>query len=114
VRRCADTGVVAPRGGGVKGGYGSAGIDAESAVRRCQRLGFKGFHELKLALAREGDLVAQSVVSDGAEEDPPGAISRKTSAAQARAIGESSAALDEGAFGRAVVCHRRGAGPIRP
>lgn len=80
----------------------AAGTAASSVVRCCQRLGFKGFHELKLALAREGGPVAQIITGDVAEGDPPGAILRKTFAAQSRAIGESLATLDEGAFGRAV------------
>lgn len=80
----------------------AAGTAASSVVRCCQRLGFKGFHELKLALAREAGQIAQLVTGDVAEDDPPGTVLRKTFGSQGRAIGESLATLDEAVFGRAV------------
>ena len=78
-----------------------AGASASTVVRACQRLGFRGFHELKLAIAADVG-GRQDVPSSVAEGDGPAEILRKTLAADAEAIQESSATVDADAFGRAV------------
>jgi DNA-binding MurR/RpiR family transcriptional regulator len=78
-----------------------AGTSASTVVRACQRLGFRGFHELKLAIA--ADLGGRQDVPSSVEEgDGPAEILRKTLAADAEAIQESSATVDAAAFARAV------------
>lgn len=78
-----------------------AGTSASTVVRACQELGFRGFHELKLALARDlgtGTVPARDIT----ENDSPGEVLRKVLAADAEAIGGSLATVDEAAFESAV------------
>ena len=78
-----------------------ASTSASTVVRACQELGFRGFHELKLALAR--DLGTASVPArDITQSDSPGDVLRKVLAADAEAIGGSLATVDETAFASAV------------
>lgn len=78
-----------------------AGTSASTVVRACQRLGFRGFHELKLAIA--SDLGGrQDLPSSVVEGDSPAEILRKTLAADSEAIQESSSTVDADAFARAV------------
>lgn len=78
-----------------------AKTSASTVVRACQELGFRGFHDLKLALAR--DLGAATVTArDIGESDSPGDVLRKVLASDAEAIGGSLATIDERAFERAV------------
>lgn len=78
------------------------GTVPSSVVRCCQRLGFKGFHELKLALARESGLTAQIVTGDVGVDDDAQQLLTKTFTFQAQAITESLATLDVAAFAAAV------------
>jgi len=78
-----------------------AETSASTVVRACQELGFRGFHDLKLALAR--DLGAATVGGRDIDEgDAPGDVLRKVLASDAEAIGGSLATIDEAAFGKAV------------
>lgn len=79
-----------------------AGTSASTVVRACQELGFRGFHDLKLALARDQGAATTVATRDIGEHDPPGDVLRKVLASDAEAIGGSLATVDEGAFVKAV------------
>jgi len=80
----------------------AVGSAPSSVVRCCQRMGFKGFHELKLSLARDSGLTAQIVTGDVSDGDPPATVLQKTFTFQSQAITESLATINPAAFEAAV------------
>lgn len=78
-----------------------AKTSASTVVRACQVVGFRGFHDLKLALAR--DLGANNLSGgDIAAGDTSFDLLRKVLASDARAIADSVATVDPASFDRAV------------
>lgn len=78
------------------------GTSPSSVVRFCQRIGFRGFQHLKIALAQElapARNLTQAVVREG---DPPEEILRKVVSSTSRALSESLATLDTTQFAAAV------------
>ena len=84
-----------------------AGTSESTVIRACQALGFKGFHDLKLALA--SDLTTQRLDSDDLEraegigsrtarENIPGLVLRNS----ARALQDAQRTLDVDAYSHAV------------
>jgi DNA-binding MurR/RpiR family transcriptional regulator len=80
----------------------ATGTSAATVVRACQSLGYGGYNDLKLALAREaGD--AQDLLSAELEPgDPPAVVLEKVLGGNAAAIRESGEIIDKGEFERAV------------
>lgn len=72
-----------------------------TVVRCCQRMGFEGFRQLRLVLAREvrEDELHHDGIADGDSEPD---ILAKVFASAARALAEGSATIDPTAFKRAV------------
>ena len=79
-----------------------AGTSASTVVRCCQRLGFQGFQDLKIALAQEA-LPAVARLQGAVEEgDPPATVLAKVVEAGADAIRSAVATVAPGAFERAI------------
>lgn len=78
-------------------------VSESSVVRFCQRLGYRGLRELKLALAADlqGPRPDEAPTAI-APHDPIEHIVRKVTHAAKRALDESVAVLDRGAIARAV------------
>lgn len=79
-----------------------AGTSISSVVRCCQRLGFKGFQDCKIALARDGDAPVQTVKDGIAASDSPATIREKVVAAAAEAVTVGAGFVDGDHFARAV------------
>ncbi len=78
-----------------------AKTSASTVVRACQVLGFRGFHDLKLALARDLGATNPSP-GDIATGDSSFDVLRKVLASDAQAIADSVATIDPAAFEHAV------------
>jgi len=79
-----------------------SGTSAGTIVRFCQRMGLRGFQDLKFALAREAFPVGDQLLHEVSESDGPAEVLDKVLAGAARAIEEAAAAVDPAAVGRAV------------
>ena len=93
----------------------AADTSTATVVRCAQKLGFRGFHDLKLALARERATFAAAARSDGVETtDPRLAPLAQVVAAGAQTLRDALALVDPQAF-EAVVdgARRRAAGAVR-
>jgi DNA-binding MurR/RpiR family transcriptional regulator len=64
----------------------AAGTSESSVIRCCQRLGFTGFQDLKLRIARESYPGVRLVHQDISQDDPPADVLAKVVAANARVI----------------------------
>jgi DNA-binding MurR/RpiR family transcriptional regulator len=78
-----------------------AETSASTVVRACQRLGFTGFHDLKLGLARESGL-ERVAPSDIGATDTPGEVVRKILAADAAAMHDAVSTIDSDQMTEAV------------
>jgi DNA-binding MurR/RpiR family transcriptional regulator len=78
------------------------GTSSATIVRACQQLGFRGFHDLKLALAQETAPMRQAVPGAIDELDSPAIVLRKVLTFDGEAIEDSLATIDEAAFTAAV------------
>ncbi|WP_141584467.1 MurR/RpiR family transcriptional regulator [Actinomadura sp. WMMA1423] len=79
-----------------------AGTASSTVVRFCQRLGLRGFHALKLAIARElgsGDALIESRIDPG---DRPADVLTKILAADADALRDLGSTIDPGRLDAAV------------
>lgn len=79
-----------------------AGCSISSVVRCCQRLGFKGFQDLKIALSRDADRPTKAILDELHDDDTPQAVLHKVAAAGAEAITSGVRAVDAAQFERAV------------
>lgn len=68
-----------------------------TVARFCQKLGLRGFHDLKLALARETAPNHRRLAEDVAPGDDAGQIARKVLSGSARALDEAVRAVDPAA-----------------
>lgn len=87
-----------------------AGAALSTVVRTCQTLGFKGFQDLKLSLAREGrPVTSEEIQGDVHPGDSPAAVLRKLRDGAREAVDLGIAHVDPGAFAAAVsaVCRAR-------
>jgi DNA-binding MurR/RpiR family transcriptional regulator len=71
-----------------------ADTSVATVVRCCQALGFSGFHELKIGLARSAGLSSRQSLGDVEEGDDAAAVVTKVFGASARALNEATDALD--------------------
>lgn len=76
-----------------------AGTAVSTVSRCCQRLGFSGFQEMKLGLARE---LAPPATPPNPAADDPVSVLRFVAAVAGQQITESASRLDEAAFAAAV------------
>lgn len=65
-----------------------------TVTRFCQKLGLRGFHDLKLALARETAPTHRRLADDVAPGDDAGQIARKVLSGSARALDDAVHAVD--------------------
>lgn len=79
-----------------------AGSSISSVVRCCQRLGFKGFQDCKIALARDGDSAVQGIKDNVIATDGPAGIRAKVVAAAAEAVTTGAGFVNDMQFSRAV------------
>ncbi|MCF2532857.1 MurR/RpiR family transcriptional regulator [Yinghuangia soli] len=68
-----------------------------TVTRFCQKLGLRGFHDLKLALARETAPTHQRLADDVVPGDDAAQIARKVLSGSARALDEAVRAIDAAA-----------------
>jgi DNA-binding MurR/RpiR family transcriptional regulator len=80
----------------------AAGAAVSTVVRCCQHLGFKGFQDLKIALARDSIPSVRRLQADITDDDGLGDVMQKVFAASADALRESIATLEVSEFERAV------------
>lgn len=80
----------------------AAGTSSSTVVRYCQELGFRGFYDLKIAMAKEAVPSAAQVHMDATAEDSPQEVLRKVLAASAEALRDAVSTVDPVAFERAL------------
>lgn len=80
----------------------AAGVSTATVVRCAQRLGFRGFHDLKLALAQERAVYEHHAGEAGADDGPIG-ILRQVTAAGAQTVRDAGSLVDAAAFAAATV-----------
>jgi RpiR family carbohydrate utilization transcriptional regulator len=79
-----------------------AGSSASTVVRLCQRIGFRGYQDLKIALAQELIPAIQRIQSDVSETDDASSILDHVLAASADATRDAGATIDRVQFVQAV------------
>lgn len=79
-----------------------AGVSASTVVRCCQRLGLKGYQDLKIALAQDTIPALRRLQGDVEEGDAPAVVLAKVVEAGAVAIRSAVATVDSTAFERAI------------
>ncbi|OLT11357.1 RpiR family transcriptional regulator [Pseudonocardia sp. CNS-139] len=79
-----------------------SGTSVGTVVRFCQRLGLRGFQDLKLRLARESIPVEEQLLHEVRSADGPGDVLGKVFTGTARALEEAGGAVDPAAFERIV------------
>jgi RpiR family transcriptional regulator, carbohydrate utilization regulator len=80
----------------------AASTSGSTVVRACQRMGFSGFHDLKLALARESGAGHSRTPADIEASDHPGVVRDKVAAANAAAIMDACETISAKQLGQAV------------
>jgi DNA-binding MurR/RpiR family transcriptional regulator len=84
----------------------SAETSTATVVRCAQTLGFKGFQDLKLALAQELAAIRESLAATAQASEPQSALARVT-AAGAQSVRDAGALVDPQAFDAAVAALSR-------
>lgn len=79
-----------------------ADTSSATVVRCAQKMGFKGFHELKLALANELAVFEQTRGDDGDVADPRVAVLAQITRAGAESVRDAGALVDPAAFDAVV------------
>jgi DNA-binding MurR/RpiR family transcriptional regulator len=80
-----------------------AGAALSTVVRTCQKLGFRGFQDLKIALARERRLATPAELQEDVQpSDTPAVVLTKVAAAARAAVDLGVAHIDSAAFESAV------------
>jgi DNA-binding MurR/RpiR family transcriptional regulator len=81
---------------------GYSGTSVGTVVRFCQRMGLRGFQDLKLRLARETRPAGEPMLTEITDSDDVGAVLGKVLAGSARALTEGAAAVDTRTLDRLV------------
>jgi RpiR family carbohydrate utilization transcriptional regulator len=81
---------------------GIAQTSASTVMRFCQKLGFKGYQDFKIALAQEAILPLKRLQSDVVETDSPAEILDKVVLAATDAVAAAAKTIDGHTFGRVV------------
>jgi DNA-binding MurR/RpiR family transcriptional regulator len=80
----------------------AAGVSEATVMRLCRLLGFRGFQDFKIALARELVTPLQRLHEEVAEGDDPATIVHKVFQANVAALQDTLAVLDMGAMAQAA------------
>ncbi|MEV0700402.1 MurR/RpiR family transcriptional regulator [Saccharopolyspora sp. NPDC050389] len=80
----------------------AANTSSATAVRACQHLGFRGFQQLRLLLARDIGAGVQQVNPEFGPDDPPEAVASAVFGAVSAAVAEGMSTVDTGALARAA------------
>jgi DNA-binding MurR/RpiR family transcriptional regulator len=80
----------------------AADVSASTVVRACQRLGYSGFQQLKLALAGDGMPAIRRLQGDVADGDAPGDVLAKVLAGGEEALRSVERTIDVAAFADAA------------
>lgn len=80
----------------------AADVSPSTVVRACQRLGYRGFQQLKLALAGDTTPSIRRLQDDVADTDAPGDVLAKVLAGGEEALRTAALTLDPAAFAEAV------------
>lgn len=76
----------------------SANVAESTVIRACKRLGFSGFHDLKLTIAREGTPRLHMVADALAEDETTDTIVAKLFASSAAVLAEAATSVDTAAL----------------
>jgi len=79
-----------------------AGVSDPTVIRFCRSLGYRGYLEFKIALARDTASPVQLIQASVDEKDSPETITNKVFAAGIQALQDTLSVLDKGAFAQAV------------
>ena len=79
----------------------ATGVADSSIIRFCQKLGFDGFTQLRINLARNLHKPEELIFEDISRDDDPGTITAKVFASSIRALQDTLAMLDKGQLGQA-------------
>jgi DNA-binding MurR/RpiR family transcriptional regulator len=79
-----------------------AGTSESTVIRCCQQLGFSGFQDLKLRLARESYPGVRLVHQDITDDDPPLEVLTKIVAANVKVVQDCLSTIDGAAFDAVV------------
>lgn len=80
----------------------AANTSATTVMRFCQRVGFKGYQDFKIALAQEAIPPMRQLQADVSEDDSAPDILRKVVAAAGEAVGGAATTIDDETFARVV------------
>jgi DNA-binding MurR/RpiR family transcriptional regulator len=80
----------------------AANTSATTVMRFCQRVGFKGYQEFKIALAQEAIPPMRQLQADVSEDDSAADILRKVVAAAGEAVGGAATTIEDELFARLV------------
>ncbi|MDA3624424.1 MurR/RpiR family transcriptional regulator [Saccharopolyspora oryzae] len=80
----------------------AASTSSATAVRACQHLGFRGFQQLRLLLARDIGAGAQQAEPEFSPEDPPEAVASAVFSAVSSAVSAGMSTIDADALARAA------------
>jgi DNA-binding MurR/RpiR family transcriptional regulator len=81
---------------------GYSGTSVGTVVRFCQRMGLRGFQDLKLRLARETRPAGEPLLTEITDSDDVAAVLGKVLAGSARALTEGATAVDTATLDRLV------------
>lgn len=81
---------------------GRSGASEATVVRLCRSLGYKGYQDFKISLARDLVSPIKSLHEELEEGDPPAEVAQKVFRSHIQSLEESLAALDGEVFSRAV------------
>ncbi len=79
-----------------------AGVSDPTVIRFCRSLGYRGYLEFKIALARDTASPVQLIQASVDEKDTPETIANKVFSAGIQALQDTLSILDKEAFSRAV------------
>lgn len=81
---------------------GLAGTSASTVMRFCQKLGYRGYQDFKIALAQDATPPLRQLQADVLDDDSPSTILGKVVHAAADAVAEASTTVDRATFAEAV------------
>ncbi len=80
----------------------ACGVSDTTVLRLCRNTGFRGFTDLKIALAQDLASPTQLIHDHIAHDDAPSTVARKVFMTNIQALYDTLEMLDEGAFNQAV------------